>query len=121
MTRGLAAVGVQRIELIDHRAQILLAGVSLAGEERDVVDFVAVGNREHFSRLDLHRIWLVVVVPVAAIMHAFLGENVEGVVGFDQPGAEPAARPFPGRLLDRFQDGADRIALLLRGKTGKRV
>jgi hypothetical protein len=45
------------------------------------------------------------------------------------PGGEPYALPLlhmgdgrvPGRLLDRFQDGTDRIALLLRGKTGKRV
>src|SRR5262249_4900302 len=73
--RLLAAVGVQRIELIDHRAQILLAGVALADVEGDVVDLVAVGNREHFSRLDLHLIGLVVVVPVAAILHAFFGEN----------------------------------------------
>src|SRR5262245_19656521 len=69
-TRLLAAVGVERIELIDHRAQILLASVTLADEQRDVVDLVAVGNCEHFSRLDLHRIGLVVVIPVAAILHA---------------------------------------------------
>src|SRR5215510_11225737 len=119
--RLLAAVGVQRIELIDHRAQILLAGVALAEEERDVVDLVAVGNREHFSRFDLHLIGLVVVVPVAAILHAFFGENVERVVGLYQPGAEPAARPLPGRLLDRLQDRANGLALLLRGKAGERV
>src|SRR5262249_936662 len=120
-TRLLVAVSVSRIELIDRRAQILLAGVTLADEQRDVVDLVAVGNCEHFSRLDLHRIGLVIVIPVAAILHAFLGENVEGVVGLNQPGAKPAPRPLAGRLLDRSQHGADGVALLLRGKAGKRV
>src|SRR5215472_3378694 len=103
MTRGsrlLATVGVQRIELIDDRAEILLARVAFAEKERDIVDLVAIRNREHLSRLDLKRIGLVVVVPVAAIVHAFFGENVEGVVGLDQTRAEPTARPFPGRSLD---------------------
>src|SRR5205807_1472487 len=119
--RLLAAVGVQRIELIDHRAQILLAGVALADVERDVVDLIAVGNRKHFSRLDLHRIGLVVVVPVAAVLHALLGENVEGVVSLDQPGAEPAARTLAGRLLDGFEHRANGLALLVRRKAGERV
>src|SRR5262249_21875586 len=119
--RLLAAIGVQRIGLIDHRAEILLAGVALADEEGDVVDLVAIGNREHFSRLDLHLIRLIVVVPVAAILHAFFRENVERVVGLDQPGAEPAARPLSGRLLDRLEDRANGLALLLRGKSGERV
>src|SRR5258705_7760015 len=64
--RLLAAVGVEHVELVDHRPEILLAGVALADIERDVVDLVAIGDREHLSRLDLHRIGLVVVVPVAA-------------------------------------------------------
>src|SRR5262249_46968571 len=47
----LSTVGVQRIELIDDRAQILLARVAFAEKERDIVDLVAIRNREHLSRL----------------------------------------------------------------------
>src|SRR5262249_59447887 len=98
-----------------------LARVAFAKKERDIVDLVAIRNREHLSRLDLKRIGLVVVVPVAAIVHAFFGENVEGVVGLDQTGAEPTARPLPGRPLDGIQDAADRLTFLLGGKAGKRL
>src|SRR5215471_9844944 len=119
--RVLAAVSVQRIELIDYSTQILLTGVALADVERDVIDFVAVRNREHFARLDLHRIGLVVVVPVTAILHAFFGENVQRIVSLDQPGAEPPPRSLTGRLFDGFEDGTDRVALLLRRKAGECV
>ena len=101
--RLLAAVGVERIELVDNRPQILFAGVAFAYIERDVVDFIAVGDCEHLSRFHLHRIWLIVIVPIPAIVHALFGENVEGVVGLDQSSAEPAAGPFRGRLLIVFR------------------
>src|SRR6266481_4750126 len=98
--RLLAAVGIERIELVDHGPEVLFARVALADVERDVVDLVAIRDGEHLSRLHFHRIGLIVVVPVAAIVHALFGENVERVVGLDQPRAQPSARPFPGRLLD---------------------
>ena len=111
--RLLAAVGVECIELVDNRPQILFAGVAFADIKRDIVDLIAVGDRKHLSRFHFHRIRLIVIVPVPAIVHAFFGKKVEGVVGFDQSGAEPAAGRFPGRLLDCSQDAADRVALLL--------
>src|SRR3954451_19952655 len=117
--RVLAAIGVEDVELVDHRAQVLLAGIAFADIERDVVDLVAVGDRKYLSRLHFHRVWLIVVVPVAAIDHSLLGEDVERVVGLDQSGAEPAARPLAGRLLDRLQDAADGVALLFGIEAGE--
>src|SRR5262249_403062 len=80
-TRLLAAVGIKRIELVEHRPQILVARVALADVERDVIDLVAVGDPEHLSRFHFHRIGLIVVIPVAAIIHALFGENIERFVG----------------------------------------
>src|SRR5215831_10097677 len=112
--RLLAAIGIKRVELVDHRPEILLARVTLADIQRNVVDLVAVRNPKHLSRFYLHRVGLVVVVPVATINHALRGENVERVVGLDQSGAEPSARPFAGCLLDCFQNDPDGFALGLR-------
>ena len=111
--RLLAAIVVERIELVDHRPEILLAGVAFADIERNVVDLIAVGDRKHLPRFHFHRIGLIVIVPVPAIVHTLFGENIEGVVGLDQSGAEPATGSFPCRLLDRFQNATDGVALLL--------
>src|SRR5262245_50395385 len=49
--RLLSAVGEELLELIHHRAVVLLAGIALAQEQPDVVDLHAIGNGEHFSAL----------------------------------------------------------------------
>src|SRR2546423_14073768 len=51
--RLLLAVGVERLELIDHRPVILLAGVALSDKQRDVVDLHAIPDRYKFPALDL--------------------------------------------------------------------
>ena len=64
-SRLLAAVGMERIELVQHRALILLAGIAFPHVERNVVDLSAVRDRKHLSRFDFHGVGLIVVVPVA--------------------------------------------------------
>src|SRR5437667_10186879 len=44
--RGLLAVGVERIELVRQRAQVLIAGIAQPVDQRHVVDVHAVGNGE---------------------------------------------------------------------------
>ena len=114
--RLLGAVGEELLELVHHRAVVLLAGVALSHVERNVVDLHAIGDRGHLPALDLHRIGLIVVVPVAAIDHALFGQDVERVVGLGEPGAEPAARPLAGRLLDGLEHVADDLFLLVRSE-----
>src|SRR6266849_6762947 len=58
-TRLLAAVGIKRIELVEHGPEVLFARVAFADVERDVVDLVAIGDGEQLPRLHFHRIGLV--------------------------------------------------------------
>src|SRR6267143_153534 len=117
--RLLRAVGVKRLELIDHGPQILVPRIAFSNEERDVVDLHAIRNGEELPFLDLHWIGLIVVVPIATIGHAFLSEDVEGVVRLDEAGAEPPARFASGRLLDRLEHVLDDLLLSLRTQAGK--
>src|SRR6266849_2167491 len=43
-TRLLAAVGIKRIELVEHGPEVLFARVTLSDVERDVVVLVAIGD-----------------------------------------------------------------------------
>src|SRR5207253_3582509 len=49
--RLLLAVGVERLELIDHRPVILLPGVAFSNKERDIVDLHAIRYRQEFPGL----------------------------------------------------------------------
>src|SRR5437763_16994781 len=56
--RLLLAVGVECLELVDHRPAILLGGVALSDKERDVVDLHVIRGPYKFPALDLHSVML---------------------------------------------------------------
>src|SRR5688572_18509294 len=66
-SRLLRAIGVKRVELIHHGPKILLPGIALPEEKRDIVDLHAVRDGKHSPLLDFHRVRLVVIVPVSTI------------------------------------------------------
>jgi hypothetical protein len=65
---------VENIELVNDGLHEIGAAVAFAKEKRNVVDLHRIRNRYQLSRLDLHRIGLVIVTPVAQITNPLLGQ-----------------------------------------------
>src|SRR6267378_1027018 len=106
---------VEHVELAhDHLAEFFGRAVALL-ERGFVVDLRAVGHGHELPpALELHKVRLIVVHPVADVLAAFGGEKFERVPGFLQSRAEPADRSRAGRFRDRVERAADGAALLAR-------
>ena len=118
---GRGALLVEHVELIaDHLAENLRALMQIE-ERRNVVDLHRIGHGDHRALLHPHRVGLVIVDPVADIVDAVLGQDIERAHGLAQSRAEPAARRFADALGDRSHDCLDERAFLrfrLAGEQG---
>ena len=79
---------------------------------RYVVQLHRVGNRNQAAALDLKRVGLVVVAPVADVLNALLGQDVRGVEGFRQSRPHPASGSDAAELPDGVYRAADGFPLV---------
>src|SRR4029077_3891153 len=114
----LRALAIEHVELpADHVAELIGGPVEFL-KSRLVVDLVAIGHADQrFAAVERHDVGLIVVGPVADVIASFGGEVIERVPGLLQAGAEPAARPRAGRLLDGRKRTLD-DARLFAGRRG---
>ena len=76
---------------------------------------MAVGHADQrLPAVERHDVGLIVVGPVADVIATLGGEVIERVPGLLQAGAEPAARPRAGRLLDGRERVLDDARLFAR-------
>ncbi len=87
--------------------------VVLHDHHRDVVqlDRIGQGDQRPVGGVDLGR--LVVIDPVADIFDAGGGEQLRGLLGLGQAGAEPADRLLAGKALDDADRALDHRALVV--------
>ena len=71
------------------------------------------GMENSFPFLDFHRIGLIVVVPIAAIVHALFRENVERIVGLASPVPSQPRGFFPVACSIVLRTCLDDFLLLL--------
>ena len=108
------AFHVEPVELIDRAAQQLVGAMMLHDHHRNVVELDRVGQRHQrpVRRADLGR--LVVVNPVADILHAGFGEEFRRLIGLREARPEPADRSLAGEFLQQIERLADGRALVLQ-------
>src|SRR6516162_3590198 len=104
---------IEGVELAaDHLLEFADRAVAVV-EVRRVVDLVGIRDRDQPLAADVHPIGLVVINPVGDVEATLLSEEVEGVPGLGEPGAEPAGRFLAGHLGDAGERVGDRLPFFL--------
>src|SRR5204863_8476910 len=81
---GLGTIFIEHVELIANHPAEGLRGLTLVEERGNVVQLDGLRHREHRPGLYPHRIRLLVIDPVADVLDAVFGQNVERAVRFAQ-------------------------------------
>src|SRR6202165_2940165 len=79
--RNLIALLIERVELNNHRSEVVFAGVALPNEQAQVIKLHAIRNREQLPRFHLHAIGLVIIVPITHVGDTLLRQNIRRIKG----------------------------------------
>ena len=98
---GTGRIIVELVELIDRAVVVFAGPVMLDQHHRNVVALLRVGDIDDRPRARLEQHGFVIEHPVAEVFVTFFGQEVWGLPGFGETGAEPAARILAGGRIGR--------------------